>query len=304
MEKYKSEFLNYLQNKRGASVNTILSYDSDLTRFLSYVKAEGVCGIDEINETHILNYVMSLKRSGKSDATAARAVSSVRSFFKFLSDKGYIKKNPACDMRPLKKERKTPDILTEIQITALLNAPDSASLKGFRDAAILELMYATGIRVSELIGLKIYDINTDVGYLNCRDKSGEHRIPIYTIAREKIKDYMDRRCLIPGYDGTDYVFLNMSGQPISRQGVWKLLKTYGKKCGLGFKVTPHIMRNTFAVHLLKNGLDIKDVQNMMGHCEIASTKIYEQALRDRLTESYERCHPRSASAGRKRNKNK
>lgn len=304
MEKYKSEFLNYLQSRRGASINTILSYDGDLTRFLSYVRSEGICGIDEINETHILNYVILLKKSGKSDTTAARAVSSVRSFFKFLSDKGYIKKNPACDMRPLKKECKTPDILMEIQILTLLSAPDSSSIKGLRDAAILELMYATGICVSELIGLKIYDINTDVGYLNCRDKSSERRIPIYTIAREKIKNYMDRRCLIPGYDKTDYVFLNMSGHPISRQGVWKLLKTYGEKCGIGSKVTPRIIRNTFAVHLLKNGLDIKDVQNMMGHCEISSTKVYEQALRDRLTESYERCHPRSASNGGMRNKNK
>lgn len=293
MKKYISDFLDYMLYKKNASSNTIDSYRRDLTKFLACAEKDQGSDIGNINETFILNYIMILKSEGKSSATISRTISSLRSFFGYLLNNGYIRRNPANELRSLKQERQSPRVLSDIQISAFLSAPDTSTLKGCRDSAMLELLYASGMHVSELISLTFQDIDVNAGFVMCQNKAGKHSVPIYPIARDAIKNYLKRRSEISDSDKSDILFLNLSGMPLSRQGVWKIIKKYSRICGLGQDITPNIIRNTFAVQLLKNGADIKDVQNMMGHAEIASTRVYEQTLRDKMSDAYSKAHPRA-----------
>lgn len=290
---YESSFFEYMRIKRNASENTLYAYKKDISAFAQYVKDEYKTTLGDVNQTDILNYIMFLQNSGKSAATVSRALASIRSFYKYLFTYGFIKQNPAYELRSLKTVRKPPHILSKFQIEVLLSMPNRDSIKGLRDKAMLEIMYATGMKVSDLINLKICDINLDIGYITLQAKTKEHIVPIYALARDSTKEYLEKRSRIKNSDKTDIVFLNLSGEKLSRQGVWKMIKYYNKKSGIGTDITPNSLRNSFAVHMLEGGADIKTVQDMLGHAELASTKVFEQALKDKMSDEYLKCHPRA-----------
>ncbi len=290
---YCDEFKEYLKKDKSYSDNTISSYILDITRFNEYLKNNNELHIETITSTAIINYLMYLQSNGKSSATASRSLSSLRCFYDFLKRKNKIKENPTDNLKSFKAERRPPASLTDIQIDNLLDTPVCKNVKGYRDKAILELMYATGLRASDVVRLCISDINLNIGYIFCRGKNKERIAPIYSLARESIKNYIEKRKEIKNHEKTDVLFLNMNGTPLSRQGLWKIIKYYQKKSGIPDNVTPHTIRHSFAIHLLENGADIKSVQEMMGHNSIASTQIYEQVIKNKLSNVYEKAHPRA-----------
>lgn len=290
---YCDEFKEYLKKNKSYSDNTISSYILDITRFSDYLKSIDELHIETVSSIAIINYLLHLQSKGKSSATASRSLSSLRCFYDFLKRKNIVKENPTDNLKSFKSERRPPAGLTDAQIDNLLDTPVCKNVKGYRDKAILELMYATGFRASDLIHLRISDINLNVGYIFCRGKNKERIAPIYSLARESVRNYIEKRKEIKGSEKTDVLFLNMSGTPLSRQGLWKIVKYYQKKAGIPDNVTPHTIRHSFAIHLLENGADIKSVQEMMGHTSIASTQIYEQVIKNKLSNIYEKAHPRA-----------
>lgn len=293
MEDYEFDFLNYMRDKRKASTNTLNAYKIDISKFSEYIKDNCGLSLADVNKTTILNYLMDLQSNGRSPATISRTLASIRSFYKYLTNYGYITNDPAYELRSFKSIRKSPQGLSRFQIEILLSMPELKKIKGYRDKAMLEVMYATGMRVSDLINLKLSDVNLEVGYILSHSGTKEHIIPIYALARDSVKAYLDKRKEIPNSDKSEILFLNLSGQPLSRQGVWKMIKYYHKKSGIGVDITPNSLRNSFAIHMLEGGADIKTVQDMLGHTEIASTKAYEQALNDKMSDEYIKCHPRA-----------
>lgn len=293
MANYVDEYFDYLENVKNASENTLESYRRDITQFAEYIDKSNVGEITNISSTVILNYLMSIQKQGKSASTASRALSSIRSLYKYLHQKKYISENPAMDLHSFKAERKPPDALSDVQIELLLETPECRNIKGYRDRAMLEIMYATGMRASDLIKIRISDVNLKIGYIICSNNGKERVIPIYAYARDCLQEYMDRRSQIANSENSDVLFLNRNGAPLTRQGLWKILKTYQKKLGLSVDITPHTLRHSFAIHLLENGADLKSVQELMGHSDISSTQIYEQVVKNKLSEVYSKTHPRA-----------
>lgn len=294
MDKAVESFLDYMEVRRNASVNTLQSYRHDITKFLYYLAEMGISSVTEAGTTVILDYLLYIQTMGSSAATASRTLSALKSMYKYLVKAGTMKSNPTDNMHGFKAKKRTPSSLTEFQINVLLDAPSGNKIKTCRDKAILELLYATGMRVSDLLDLKISDVNLKVGYIYCSSgKNKERIIPIYAYARECIEKYVERRSEIPDSDKTDILFLNLKGKPLTRQGVWKMVKKYQHISGLSGDITPHTLRHTFAMHLLENGADLKSVQEMMGHSDIASTLVYREAIENKLNEVYNKSHPRT-----------
>lgn len=292
MEKLANNYFEFLLNKKRASANTISSYKRDIVNYIKYLKDNNFDGINA-NSTMVLNYLLDIQKAGKSPATASRALASIRSFYQYLMQNKKVTSDPTYKMHSFNSERKLPRGLSEIQINLLLDTPVCRNIKGFRDKAMLETMYATGMSVSDIINIRLTDINLKIGYINCRHEGKERVIPIYTLARDSIKDYLEKRDAIPNSDKTDFLFLNLSGEPLSRQGLWKILKTYLKKAQLPTDITPHSLRHSFALHLLENGADLKSVKDMLGHVNITSTQVYEKQLKDKMTQVYFNAHPGS-----------
>lgn len=292
MEKLANNYFEFLLNKKRASANTISSYKRDIVNYIKYLKDNNFDGINA-NSTMVLNYLLDIQKAGKSPATASRALASIRSFYQYLMQNKKVTSDPTYKMHSFNSERKLPRGLSEIQINLLLDTPVCRNVKGFRDKAMLETMYATGMSVSDIINIRLTDINLKIGYINCRHEGKERVIPIYTLARDSIKDYLEKRDAIPNSDKTDFLFLNLSGEPLSRQGLWKILKTYLKKAQLPTDITPHSLRHSFALHLLENGADLKSVKDMLGHVNITSTQVYEKQLKDKMTQVYFNAHPGS-----------
>ena len=292
MEKLANNYFEFLLNKKRASANTISSYKRDIVNYIKYLKDNNFDGINA-NSTMVLNYLLDIQKAGKSPATASRALASIRSFYQYLMQNKKVASDPTYKMHSFNSERKLPRGLSEIQINLLLDTPVCRNIKGFRDKAMLETMYATGMSVSDIINIRLTDINLKIGYINCRHEGKERVIPIYTLARDSIKDYLEKRDAIPNSDKTDFLFLNLSGEPLSRQGLWKILKTYLKKAQLPTDITPHSLRHSFALHLLENGADLKSVKDMLGHVNITSTQVYEKQLKDKMTQVYFNAHPGS-----------
>lgn len=292
MEKLANNYFEFLLNKKRASANTISSYKRDIVNYIKYLKDNNFDGINA-NSTMVLNYLLDIQKAGKSPATASRALASIRSFYQYLMQNKKVASDPTYKMHSFNSERKLPRGLSEIQINLLLDTPVCRNVKGFRDKAMLETMYATGMSVSDIINIRLTDINLKIGYINCRHEGKERVIPIYTLARDSIKDYLEKRDAIPNSDKTDFLFLNLSGEPLSRQGLWKILKTYLKKAQLPTDITPHSLRHSFALHLLENGADLKSVKDMLGHVNITSTQVYEKQLKDKMTQVYFNAHPGS-----------
>ena len=242
----------------------------------------------------VAEYTASLTRQGKSPATVTRSLASIKSFYQYLLNEGVVDRNPAKGVTPAKVERKLPQVLTGKEVELFLEQPECTDLKGYRDRAMLELLYATGIRVSELIDLDVDDLNLPGSVLKCYSKGRERIIPLYPAAVRALSEYVHniRPQLVESVDETA-LFVNMSGERMSRQGFWKLIKYYQEKAGIQKDITPHTLRHSFAAHLLENGADLRSIQEMLGHADISSTQIYSKLLNQKIKDVYKKAHPRA-----------
>lgn len=291
MFKFKTEYKDYLAFKN-LSKNTIESYLSDFSFFSQYLALESVSSYKEVDSKLVVRYTDFLRAKGKSASTIIRNIASIRSFYNFLIAKNLAFINPAKNVKIQKEPKKTPDILTHAEVLLLLSQPDIKELKGCRDKAMLELLYATGIRVSELISLDLSDINLNRGFIHCNVGKSSRSVPIYPAAIAAVSDYIYRvRNLIANKENEDALFINLNGNRLTRQGFWKIIKSYAASAKISKEITPHTLRHAFAIHLIENGADIEDVQSMMGHTDISSTKVYIQMLDNHSKDVYNSCHP-------------
>lgn len=289
---YYEEFQDYLVNQKSNSANTKESYLRDVLyfqRYLTHIDIESPCDADE---NTIKNYVDYLKELGRSNSTISRTISSLRCFYKFLLENRLVDRNPAQKTKPEKVTKKLPQVLNGEEIELLLKQPNVTDAKGCRDKAMLELLYATGIRVSELIELDVSDINLKTGVLTCRNPKGIRSIPVHSSAIVAVSDYIFRMRTDLVFKENDALFLNLNGGRLTRQGFWKIIKGYAEKC-TSKELTPHTLRHSFAMHLLENGASVKDIQTMMGHADISSTQVYVQLLDNHVKVVYNECHPKA-----------
>lgn len=292
MKNYIEIFKSYLVNDKRASRNTLESYLRDITQFSDYCTNSGISDIALVNSKQLQNYIEYLNILGKSDATKSRIVASLRCFYRVLLNKSVITESPLNGIKVKKAERKLPEILDSNEIVLLLSQPDNSDYKGIRDKAMLELLYATGIKVSELIDLKLSDINLQIGILHLRNDKKERIIPIYPAAVKSIYDYLSNvRPAIVLDENEERLFTNMTGQHMSRQGFWKIVKHYADLAGIKKDITPHTLRHSFAAHLLENGAKLSDIKDMLGHTDISSTQIYAQLIKSKYTSAYAKFHP-------------
>lgn len=293
MEESIREYIDYLGSKRDASHNTLISYERDLRKLTGFLESHGINQVSEVNETLLNSYILFLEREGKAPSTVSRYIASLKGFFEYCQKHGKILEDPAENLKPPKVEKKFPKILTIVEIQKLMEGPNLRSDKGIRDKAMLELLYATGIRVSELLALKVEDVNLTMEYLVCHEKAKDRIIPFGTAAKEALVNYMEntRARMMEGVD-SDYLFVNCSGNPMSRQGFWKLIKYYSDKAGIEKEITPHTFRHSFAAHLLANGADTQSVKKMMGHADPATTQMYVEIQAANVRDVYKRFHPR------------
>ncbi|MBQ7936301.1 MAG: tyrosine recombinase [Clostridia bacterium] len=299
MERAYMNFCNFLMTKKGTSANTLSSYQRDLRQFMIYLRSNGIDTWTSVTDAELNRYFDSLKNAKKSDATISRSMSTMRCFFKYLLSKKTISFNPMIGIKGLKSEAKPPEILSNDEVELLLLQPDRQTVKGTRDKAMLEVLYASGIRVSELLALKVSDVNLDVGYLMMnRHEENERIIPLYSLAIQSLRDYLaESRPQILTNAKEHTLFLNTNGQPMTRQGFWKLVKYYTAAAKIEKDITPKTLRHSFATHLLENGADINMVKDMMGHSSINSTKVYAKLLKAKYLSTYESCHPRAVKVG-------
>lgn len=270
-----NSFAEYLEKEKGASENTRVSYRRDLMQMVSFLEDMGITESSKVTKTALNSYILYLEKSGKASSSISRALASIKAFFNYEFKNGKIRHDPAEMLHAPKIEKKVPEILTAEEVKRLLEQPSGASAKEIRDRAMLELLYATGIRVSELIHLKVSDVNMAIGFITCHDEHKERTVPFGHAAKEALLIYLDRsRPAILGEKESQWLFTNCSGAVMSRQGFWKIIKGYGKQAGIESKITPHTLRHSFAAHLLNKGADMKAVQNIMGHADITTTQMY------------------------------
>lgn len=294
MEEYVQKFIEYLHNVKKTSENTELSYRRDLMKLVAFLEEQGITDVKKVTATNINSYMLYLDKCGHATSTISRYVASMKAFFNYLHMTGVIEEEPTAAIKAPKIIKKAPDVLSTNEIFLLLEQPNTDSLKGLRDKAMLELLYATGIRVSELINLKITDVNLDMNYITCSDGAHKGRaIPFGNAAKEALTQYIEnaRKPLI-GAGSTDVLFTNCSGTSMSRQGFWKLIKSYGRKAGIDADITPHTLRHSFAAHLVENGADLRSVQEMLGHSDISTTQVYANLNNNRIREVYAKSFPR------------
>lgn len=292
MKAYINEFENYLKEVKNSSSNTLESYLRDISQFSFYCDTLKLRSVSSIKSTHINDYIDSLLKTGKSPATTTRVLASLRCYFEFLKIKGLVTESPVSGIKHAKAEKKLPEILSSKEITLLLSQPDCSDFKGCRDKAMLELLYATGIKVSELISINLSDLNLQIGILHLRNGKQERIIPMYPEAVKALANYCNNvRELVVADHNTNELFTNMNGQPLTRQGLWKIIKYYADKAKISKDITPHTIRHSFAAHLLENGAPLKDIQEILGHSDVSSTQVYAQLMRNRYAQSYKKYHP-------------
>ena len=284
---------DYLITEKKASANTVSSYLRDMHQFEAAMQEQEL-ELTEVLTQEVEHYAAALTRKGRSAATVTRSIASIKSFYSFLLSAGAVKANPAKSISADRAERKYPEILTSKEVELFLEQPRCVDAKGYRDHAMLELLYATGIRVSELIALDVDDLNLSAGMLRCASKGKERVIPLYQTAVRALSEYLHRvRPQLVESPSETALFVNMSGDRMSRQGFWKLIKYYQEKAGIEKDITPHTLRHSFAAHLLENGADLRSIQEMLGHADISSTQIYSRLLNQRLKDVYHKAHPRA-----------
>ena len=269
------DFVVYLREVKRTSANTEVSYQRDLLQMASYLREKGITEVSKVTRTSLNSYILHLEKEGKATTTISRVLASMKAFFHYELSYGRIRRDPAELIKAPRVEKKLPTILTVEEVNCLLAQPGGEAPKEIRDKAMLELLYATGIRVSELIHLKLEDVNLNVGFITCRDGVKERTVPFGKVARQSLMDYMERarKVLLKGNE-SEWLFTNCSGKPMSRQGFWKIIKYYGEKAGIQADITPHTLRHSFAAHLLKSGADVHAVQAMLGHSDMATTQAY------------------------------
>ena len=286
-------YATYLAEEKHSSQNTIASYLRDITQFSQYLNNQGE-ELRNATSEQIQNYMSWIQSRGKSAASATRFLASIKSFYNYLISEGDLKSNPAKNVSAVKVERKYPEILSSKEVELFLEQPQCVDAKGFRDHAMLELLYATGIRVSELISLNLEDLNLAAGFIRCTSKGKERIIPLYQTAIRALQDYVRSiRPQLIADSNEKALFVNMNGERMSRQGFWKIIKHYQEKAGIEKEITPHTLRHSFAVHLLENGADLRSIQEMLGHADISSTQIYTHVVKKQLQDVYQKAHPRA-----------
>ncbi|HOJ12316.1 MAG TPA: site-specific tyrosine recombinase XerD [Clostridiales bacterium] len=294
MKELVQKYIDYLENGRQLANNTLQSYKRDLEQYISYLNEMNLCNINATDKTTVINYLLHLQKKGRATSTISRNLASIRSFYQYLAKSNIIDTDPTLELESPKVEKKLPQILSPQEVELLLEQPKCIDLKGYRDKAMLELLYATGIRVSELINLDCSDINYDLSYIKCNNGVKERVIPIGSLAIKALQDYLlkARKNMIRNND-EKALFININGKRLTRQGFWKIIKQYKNQAKIGKDITPHTLRHSFAAHLLENGADLRSIQEMLGHSDISSTQIYAQIARNRIKEVYKKTHPRA-----------
>ncbi len=285
---------HYLLNIKHASANTVASYMRDIRQFCTYLSDVEDLGPAECDRELVCRYTQHLADMGKSAATIARSIASLKSFYSFCIQEGFLEGNPVSNIPKQKSEKKLPQILTSREVTLLLEQPKCTDLKGYRDKAMLETLYATGMRVSEMIALNVSDVSLAGAFIRCESNGKLRIIPIYAAAVKALAAYLtDVRPKMVAFGGEEALFVNINGERMTRQGFWKIIKYYQNAAQIGKDITPHTLRHSFAAHLLENGADLHSLQEMLGHSDISSTQLYTQVVKQNLKSIYNKTHPRA-----------
>ncbi len=285
---------NYLSKVKRASSNTVSSYMRDIRQFSGWLQSEMLLNVTDASQQNISDYLAHLEREGRSNSTISRNLASLKNFYSYLVASGFLEKTPVVEIHVEHEEKKIPEVLTNQEVELLLSQPICSDAKGYRDKAMLEVMYATGIRVTELINLDVGDVNLELGMLRCSNGKKSRTIPLYPEALNALSVYLrDIRETMVDSPDEKALFVNIGGSRMSRQGFWKVLKHYQQTAHIQKDITPHTLRHSFAVHLLENGADLGSVQELMGHSDISSTQMYKQLVNQKLKKVYDQCHPKS-----------
>ena len=285
---------NYLSKVKQASGNTIASYMRDIRQFAEWLSGNGVSNVVDATQLNISQYLSHLEDEGRSAATVSRNLASLKNFYSYVVSTGFLEKTPVVDIHVERGEKKLPQILSGREIELLLAQPVCVDAKGYRDKAMLEVMYATGIRVTELIDLDVDDVNLELGIIKCSSARKSRAIPLYPGALKALATYLKEiRTSMLATPDEPALFVNVNGQRMSRQGFWKILKHYQSTARIEKEITPHTLRHSFAVHLLENGADLGSLQELMGHSDISSTQLYTHMVNQKLKSVYEKCHPKA-----------
>ncbi len=294
MEALVQKFVNFLERDKRLSANTLQSYRRDIEQYFIYLQEINLQSISNSNKTTVITYLLYLQKKGRATSTISRNLASIRSFYQYIAKNKLIDHDPTTELESPKVEKKLPQILSPEEVELLLEQPQCVDLKGYRDKAMLELLYATGIRVSELIQLDVQDLNIDLAYIRCNKGSRERMIPIGSMAISALKEYMSKsRSLLILHNDEKALFVNINGGRLTRQGFWKIIKQYKNQAQINKDITPHTLRHSFAAHLLENGADLRSIQEMLGHSDISSTQIYAQIAKNRIRDVYKKTHPRA-----------
>jgi integrase/recombinase XerD len=294
MEALVQKFVNFLERDKRLSLNTLQSYRRDIEQYFTYLQEINLQNISNSNKTTVIAYLLYLQKKGRATSTISRNLASIRSFYQYISKNKIIDHDPTVELESPKVEKKLPQILSTEEVVLLLEQPQCVDLKGFRDKAMLELLYATGIRVTELIQLNLNDINLDMAFIKCNKGSRERVIPVGSMAVSAVKEYLSKsRSLLIQKNDEKALFVNINGGRLTRQGFWKIVKQYKNQAKINKDITPHTLRHSFAAHLLENGADLRSIQEMLGHSDISSTQIYAQMAKNKIKEIYKKTHPRA-----------
>ncbi len=292
MTDYIEGFVCFISKHK--SQNTIQSYKRDVSQYIRFLNTSGITDIKKTTKTTVLTYLLKLQKDGKATSTVSRTLASLRAFYAYINDQGAGIPDPTSNLETPRVEKKLPSILSPREVELLLEQPDINDIKGKRDKAMMELLYATGIRVSELISLDINDVNLNLGFIKCSGTKKERVVPIGTIAKGALSDYiLHSRPELCQDEKEHILFVNCNGAHLSRQGFWKIIKQYQKKAGIEAEITPHTLRHSFAAHLLENGADLRSIQEMLGHADISSTQVYSQLMNSKIKDVYQKAHPRA-----------
>ena len=293
MEKQIKLFLEFIQNEKKLSDNTLQSYKRDIIQYQNYTEENDINYV-KVSKEDIKAYLTYLKQIGKKPSTISRNLASIRSFYQFLIRNKRIKNDPTEDVQSPKIEKRVPSVLTAQEVELLLEQPKDVDLKGTRDKAMLEFAYATGMRVTEIINLNVEDINLDGEYVICRVGSKQRNIPLGSLSLKALREYIEEaRPILIKSEKEKALFVNVNGQRLTRQGFWKIVKYYKEQAHITKDITPHVLRHSFATHLLQNGADLKAIQTMLGHSDISSTQVYMQFQDPGLKDIYQKAHPRA-----------
>mgnify|MGYP005820173677 FL=1 len=294
MERQLKYFFDFLENEKKLSENTLQSYKRDLKQFKRYLESYGL-RFDRVKKEDIEDYIKEMAEDeNKKPASISRSIASLRSFYQFIVKRKKIKVDPTKDVKAPKVEKRVPSVLTSEEVELLLEQPKDIDLKGIRDKAMLEFAYATGMRVTEIISLNLDDVNLEEGYVTCRNGNKQRNIPLGKMSLKALKEYIEEaRDILIKSESEQALFVNINGGRLTRQGFWKIIKYYKEQAHITKDITPHVLRHSFATHLLQNGADIKAIQTMLGHSDISSTQVYMQFQDEGLKNVYRKAHPRA-----------